>query len=129
MRPLPEPSSLLVKRRGEKEALQLEGKLTLKDPFVTPTRTELRRHVRGNSAESWTHTPNSKIERRSAMYGTEVDSVRPLSIVKKTDVVLARGRESREMEALKSPVWIPHLTPTRKGDDLFISVGWGGGRR
>lgn len=26
---------------------------------------------------------------------------------------------------LKSPVWVPRLTPTRKGDDLFISVGWG----
>lgn len=25
---------------------------------------------------------------------------------------------------LKSPVWVPKLTPTRKGEDLFIRVGW-----
>ncbi|KAH7067287.1 hypothetical protein BKA63DRAFT_521891 [Paraphoma chrysanthemicola] len=29
-------------------------------------------------------------------------------------------------QGLKSPVWVPRLTPTRKGEDLFISVGWGG---
>jgi hypothetical protein len=56
----------------------------------------------------------------------QVDVVRPLSIVKKTDVALRQSKEmGGEMIGLKSPVWIPHLTPTRKGDDLFISVGWG----
>ncbi|KAJ4310968.1 hypothetical protein N0V94_008171 [Neodidymelliopsis sp. IMI 364377] len=133
VRPLPEPSSLLVKRRGEREALQLENKLVLKDPFVTPTRRELRNHARNASASSWVPTPESKIERRSQAHSfddspliNQVDVIRPLSIVKKTDVALRQSKEmGGEMIGLKSPVWIPHLTPTRKGDDLFISVGWG----
>jgi hypothetical protein len=29
------------------------------------------------------------------------------------------------VDGLKSPVWVPRLTPSRKGEDLFISVGWG----
>ncbi|KAF9700811.1 hypothetical protein EKO04_001826 [Ascochyta lentis] len=135
VRPLPEPSSLLVKRRGQREAQQLENKLVLKDPFVTPTRRQMRAHTRNASANSWEHTPASKIERQSyndSPVVSEVDVVRPLSIVKKTDVAARQSREGGEMIGLKSPIWIPHLTPTRKGEDLFISVGWGdnlGGRR
>ncbi|KAJ8105841.1 hypothetical protein OPT61_g9938 [Boeremia exigua] len=139
VRPLPEPSSLLVKRRGEHEAVQLEQKLVLKDPFTTPTRRELRaqqnQHRRNVSVNSWEHTPASKVERHSYSNSPLVnqgDIIRPLSIIKKTDVKRESG-QGGEMVGLKSPVWIPHLTPTRKGDDLFISVGWGdnyrGGRQ
>jgi hypothetical protein len=133
VRPLPSPSSLLVKRRGEREAVQLEQNLALKDPFVTPTRRELRQHSnphrRNVSANSWEHTPASKVERYSVgrsplVIGSEEDVVRPLSIVKKANGKRVSGQEG-EMIGLKSPVWIPHLTPARKGDDLFISVGWG----
>ena len=133
VRPLPEPSSLLVKRRGEREALQLENKLVLRDPFVTPTKREMRhhgnQHRRNVSANSWEHTPASKVERYSVggsplVVGSAEDVVRPLSIVKKADGKRVSG-QGGEMVGLKSPVWIPHLTPTRKGDDLFISVGWG----
>lgn len=133
VRPLPEPSSLLVKRRGEREAVDLEKKLVLKDPFTTPTRRQMRnareQHDAGKRVNSWEHTPASKIDAYGspAITAHEIDRPRPLSIVKKRDS--AGG----EMVGLKSPVWIPHLTPTRKGDDLFISVGWGdnlrGGRR
>lgn len=121
MRPLPSPSSLLVKRRGEREAIDLERKLVLKDPFTTPTRRQLR-NARVNS---WEHTPGSKkgvYENSPAITVHEADIVRPLSIVKKRESGQGGGGE---MVGLKSPVWIPHLTPTRKGDDLFISVGWG----
>jgi hypothetical protein len=130
VRDIPSPSSLLVKRRGEREAVQLEQQLVLKDPFTTPTRRELRayqnQHMRNGSANSWERTPESKVERRSYNNSAEALVVRPLSIVKKTDVqrMSVQGEQS-EMEGLRSPVWIPHLTPTRKGDDLFISVGWG----
>lgn len=131
VRPLPEPSSLLVKRRGERQAVQLEQQLSLKDPFTTPTRRELRahqtQHKRNMSGNSWEHTPASKIEQHSYSNSPSVDHenvVRPLSIIKKTDVQRQSG-QGGEMVGLKSPVWIPHLTPTRKGDDLFISVGWG----
>lgn len=147
VRPLPEPSSLLVKRRGEREAVNLESKLVLKDPFTTPTRRQLRafeqRNVSaaselrdaGKRINSWEHTPRSKIDAYGSPAITvhEADRPRPLSIVKKRDSVGVQGGDVGEMVGLKSPVWIPHLTPTRKGDDLFISVGWGdnvrGGRR
>jgi hypothetical protein len=36
------------------------------------------------------------------------------------------GRDVERGDGLMSPVWVPRLTPTRKGEDLFISVGWGG---
>ncbi|KAF3042907.1 hypothetical protein E8E12_005636 [Didymella heteroderae] len=136
VRPLPEPSSLLVKRRGEREAVNLEKRLVLKDPFTTPTRRQLRgfeqRNVSaanelrdaGRRVNSWEHTPRSKIDAYGspAIMVHEADRPRPLSIVKKRDSAAGAGGE---MVGLKSPVWIPHLTPTRKGDDLFISVGWG----
>ncbi|KAH6642166.1 hypothetical protein C7974DRAFT_96519 [Boeremia exigua] len=131
VRPLPEHSSLLVKRRGKREAVQLEQQLVLKDPFTTPTRRELRAHQnqqsRTVSANSWERTPESKIEQYSYNNSPVVkqeDMVRPLSIIKKTDINRDSG-QGGQMIGLKSPVWIPHLTPTRKGDDLFISVGWG----
>ncbi|KAJ4290442.1 hypothetical protein N0V90_010658 [Kalmusia sp. IMI 367209] len=60
----PQPSSLLVKRKGE------QGALTLGSPFRSGS-------------------PDMPTE---------------------------------EMQALKSPVWVPRLTPTRQGDDLFINV-------
>lgn len=146
VRPLPSPSpspsssSLLVKRRGERQAVQLEQQLVLKDPFTTPTRRELRahqthhqtQHRRNGSANSWEHTPASKIDQRSFSGSPLVNPsavIRPLSIVKKTEVERPSAQRSEEMVGLSSPVWIPHLTPTRKGDDLFISVGWGGNHR
>ncbi|KAF2997161.1 hypothetical protein E8E13_005576 [Curvularia kusanoi] len=135
VRALPSPSSLLVKRRGEREAVQLEQQLVLKDPFTTPTRRELRahqhQHMRNGSANSWEHTPTSKVEQRSynnsPLANTDI-VVRPLSIVKKTDVQ-KQSVHGGDSTGLKSPAWVPHLTPTRKGDDLFISVGWGNNPR
>jgi hypothetical protein len=55
----------------------------------------------------------------------------PLSVRRKRDEMkeINVGRDvdhDAEMNGMKSPVWVPRLTPTRKGDDLFISVGWGG---
>jgi hypothetical protein len=112
----------------------------LKDPFMSPPRT----HQRSNSNESWSTTPRSKIERKSrtqsgmwpsspAMY----DEIKPLNVKRKDGEPLSVRRNRDEMkeinigrdvevDSIKSPVWVPRLTPTRKGDDLFISVGWGG---
>jgi hypothetical protein len=56
----------------------------------------------------------------------DVDVVRPLNIKRNTGDM---STKQTIVDAMKSPVWIPHLTPTRKGDDLFISVGWGAGGR
>jgi hypothetical protein len=68
-----------------------------------------------------------------AMY----DEVKPLNVRRKDSESLSVRRNQDEMkeinigrdvevDSIKSPIWVPHLTPTRKGDDLFISVGWGG---
>ncbi|KAF1921397.1 hypothetical protein BDU57DRAFT_435560 [Ampelomyces quisqualis] len=117
----------------------------LQEPFMSPPRT--RTHARSNSTESWSTTPRSKLDRKSrtqsgmwpsspAMY----DEVRPLNIKRKEETLSVRrnryemreinvGRDvdyDAEMNGLKSPVWVPRLTPSRKGDDLFLSVGWGG---
>jgi hypothetical protein len=124
-------------------------RVPLKDPFTSPPRA--RTHMRSNSTESWSTTPHSKIDRKSrtqsgmwpsspAMY----DEIRPLNVRPKVPNVQQPLRVRRNqdemseinvgrdvnhdatMNGLKSPVWVPRLTPTRKGDDLFISVGWGG---
>lgn len=78
--------------------------------------------------------------------GERVDVVRPLNVRGKTGQdkemgagslsLSARRRKDEmkeinvgrdvEIDSVNSPVWVPRLTPTRKGDDLFISVGWGG---
>lgn len=129
--------------------IALVSRAPLKDPFTSPPRA--RTHMRSNSTESWSTTPHSKIDRKSrtqsgmwppspAMY----DEIRPLNVRPKASNMQQPLRVRRnqdemseinvgrdvnydaEMNGLKSPVWVPRLTPTRKGDDLFISVGWGG---
>lgn len=120
----------------------------LKDPFTSPP-PRARTHMRSNSTESWSTTPRSKIDRRSrtrsgmwpaspAMYEEPV-TIRPLNVRRKDSEPLSVRTNRDEMkeinvgrdvehdgEGLRSPVWVPRLTPTRKGEDLFISVGWGG---
>ncbi|KAH8725928.1 hypothetical protein GQ44DRAFT_615027 [Phaeosphaeriaceae sp. PMI808] len=123
----------------------------LKEPFTSPPRVRhARTHMRSNSTESWSTTPLSKVDRKSrtqsgmwprspAMYD-EPDMIKPLNVKRKEESLSVRrhrdemreinvGRDidyDAEMNGMKSPVWVPRLTPTRKGDDLFISVGWGG---
>ncbi|KAH7083958.1 hypothetical protein FB567DRAFT_446251 [Paraphoma chrysanthemicola] len=121
----------------------------LREPFTSPPQVQRRQrtHVRSNSTESWTTTPKSKIERKSrtqsgmwpaspAMYDTspplaDLAPIRPLMQRRKREE-MAEINVGRDVEVddkgVKSPVWVPRLTPTRKGEDLFISVGWGGGR-
>jgi hypothetical protein len=124
----------------------------LKDPFTSPPRA--RTHMRSNSTESWSTTPRSKLDRKSrtqsgmwssspAMYDEIIAplNVRPkptLSNAQQQPLRVRRNKSDemseinvgRDVEhdtgGLKSPVWVPRLTPTRKGEDLFISVGWGG---
>jgi hypothetical protein len=61
------------------------------------------------------------------------DEVKPLNVRRKgmrdemTEINVGRDVDIDE-EGLKSPVWVPRLTPRRKGDDLFLSVGWGSGQ-
>ncbi|KAF2466045.1 uncharacterized protein BDR25DRAFT_336618 [Lindgomyces ingoldianus] len=125
----PEPSSLLVKRIGEQEALKLGGRLQM--ATGSPNREEIREHmkhyrehVRSNSTETaWssvrsserhTRTQSGQWPKSPAMY--EASAVQPLNLN------LRSRAPPPEMSALKSPAWVPRLTPTRHGDDLLISV-------
>ncbi|RMZ71202.1 transketolase [Pyrenophora seminiperda CCB06] len=142
----PDPSNLLQKRNNALPPLLLESRPRLnsphRDPFTSPPRItsplrKVRSHVRSNSTESWSTTPASKtgIDRKSrvqsgawgkspVMY--EEDVVRPLNVRRKRDEMseLNIGRDV-DVDGLASPVWIPKLTPRKKGEDLFLEVGWG----
>ncbi|KAH7371251.1 hypothetical protein BKA66DRAFT_514281 [Pyrenochaeta sp. MPI-SDFR-AT-0127] len=141
----PEHATILQKRHHDLPPPLLETRPRLnsphRDPFTNPPR-KARAHVRSNSTESWTATPASKLDRKSKvqsgvwskspiMYEPAV--VKPLNVRRRRDEMMEVnvGRDvDVDAEGMKSPVWVPRLTPTRKGDDLFISVGWGnGGRR
>jgi hypothetical protein len=120
---LPSPSALLMKRRGEREALQLAS------PVSTDPTKKYRAHLRSNSVvDAWDAGPTVLTERAAraqsgqwpkspAMYDDGV--VRPAPLNVKGKVMVDGG--------LKSPMWVPHLTPTRMGEDLLISVRYSKG--
>ena len=62
----------------------------------------------------------------------EEDFIKPLNVRRKRDE-MAEVNVGRDVDVdfgeggLKSPVWVPRLTPRKKGDDLFLEVGWGKG--
>ncbi|KAF2659651.1 hypothetical protein K491DRAFT_702080 [Lophiostoma macrostomum CBS 122681] len=137
-RDLTSPSSLLAKRRGEKEALQFGGQLRLGSPSrADMNRAPVRRqHMRSTSMETFSLTPSAATSLRAsrvqsgqwrkspAMYDPDV--VQPLRISKQhqTPAHIAQQSQPVDMNGLKSPAWVPRLTPTRQGDDLFISVSY-----
>lgn len=123
-----QPSSLLAKRKGE------QGAFTLSNPFRTGSpdpraASEIRRyrqHLRSSSVETFSPIRNSERSTRTqsslwpkspAMFD-ELPAVRPLTI-RKTQLL---HTPTDDIQALRSPVWVPRLTPTRQGDDLFINV-------
>jgi hypothetical protein len=62
----------------------------------------------------------------------EEDVVRPLNVRRKRDEMAElniRRVVDVDAESLRSPVWVPRLTPRKKGEDLFLEVGWGDGVR
>lgn len=121
-----QPSSLLVKRKGEQGALRLGSPFTgSPDARTTSEIRRYRQHLRSSSVETFSPTRNSERSTRTqssvwpkspAMF--EPDVVRPLTI-RKTQLLQT---PTEEVQALKSPLWVPRLTPTRQGDDLFINV-------
>lgn len=154
---VPDASTLLQKRNNALPPLLLESRPRLesphRNPFTSPPRRVVspphrnsRSHVRSVSAESWNMTPVSKkgVERESrvqsgawgkspVMYEEQV--VRPLNVRRKRAEDMMEVNIGRDVDVdfgadgLKSPVWIPRLTPRKKGEDLFLEVGWGDGVR
>ncbi|KAF2681651.1 hypothetical protein K458DRAFT_391607 [Lentithecium fluviatile CBS 122367] len=124
----PSPSSLFVKRRGEQGALRLDSPVQNGSPLGSEARLQTRRfrqHLRTTSDETWStlrtsersiRTQSGQWPKSPAMY--EPDVVRPLTI--RSKIQLPPPME--EMQSLKSPAWVPRLTPTRQGEDLLISV-------
>ncbi|KAF2489651.1 hypothetical protein BU16DRAFT_531167 [Lophium mytilinum] len=109
--------SLLVKRRGEKHAQELENRLWTPEPFGQSPRRNMgsrRGHARSGSDDSMARTAQwaEARHRRQSKSVTDFETQHAYRF---------RGAEP-EMEALKSPLWVPKLTPTRHGDELFISV-------
>jgi hypothetical protein len=125
----PSPSSLFLKRRGEQGALHLDSPVHTGSPMGPEARLQTRRyrqHLRTTSDETWstlrasersTRTQSGLWPKSPAMY--EPDVVRPLTIRSKIQQL---PPPVEEMQALKSPAWVPRLTPTRQGEDLLISV-------
>lgn len=123
-----QPSSLLVKRKGEQGALSLGSPFKTGSPD-TRTTSEIRRyrqHLRSSSVETFsplrssersTRTQSSLWPKSPTMFD-DSPTVRPLTI-RKTQLLQT---STEDMQALKSPIWVPRLTPTRQGDDLFINV-------
>jgi hypothetical protein len=123
------PSSLFVKRRGEQSTLHLPSLIHTGSPLGPEARSQTRRyrqHLRTASDETWstlrasersTRTQSGLWPRSPAMY--ESDVVRPLTIRSKLQ---PPPPPAEDMQALKSPAWVPRLTPTRQGEDLLISV-------
>ncbi|KAF2453622.1 hypothetical protein BDY21DRAFT_355553 [Lineolata rhizophorae] len=117
--------TLLAKRRGEDAAHELERRLWITDSNTGSMRSSaatMHHHRRGASngttgSEHSTVGPlgqhhHSKAARRYShtRYSRSMDG--------------GGGPPSREPEMeLMSPLWEPKLTPSRKGDELYIHVG------
>lgn len=91
------PRTLLSKRRGENAAQDLEQSLHISSP--------------GGSSSTYS--------RHSIVHGLRIDGAG--SPMKVSNYSRGGYHELPEM-ALKSPLWEPELTPSKRGDDLFISV-------
>ncbi|KAF2112933.1 hypothetical protein BDV96DRAFT_648561 [Lophiotrema nucula] len=136
---VPEPQSLLAKRRGEQPTLTLDtGSPNPNRDSVRNYMRTFRQHMRSTSVESawnptpssWAHssvagssarhtrTQSSMWPKSPAMYD---DAIRPLNIPGKP---LTTEMAEVDLNELKSPIWVPRLTPRRQGDDLLISVSY-----
>jgi hypothetical protein len=111
------PSSLLAKRRGDAAAEIIEKGLRIRPDINTST----SRKWKVVKKEAVKALPTAKTSPRRK--GTAPSLSRENS-----DETYGTPRHRRDRaaniyaEALKSPTWEPKLTPTRRGDDLFISV-------
>ncbi|KAF2736090.1 hypothetical protein EJ04DRAFT_511362 [Polyplosphaeria fusca] len=136
----PDASPLRMKRRGEPAAVNLERQFAMRErgsPSKEDLRTHMhafRQHMRSTSVESaWNPTPTSSNGHARAQSGQwpkspamyETDFVRPLNIRAKSGL----QPPEVDVEGLKSPLWVPRLTPRKEGDDLFISVSYSKGGR
>lgn len=106
--------SLLAKRRGDKAAHDLERRLWVGTSNISASIYSRVSNISGHSRGSRIHSHS-----RTGSDGTlgAYQSRLPNMILDQ------RGPQSADMvQELKSPMWAPRITPTRRGDDLFLSV-------
>lgn len=130
-RPLDASDSPLRRREGL-DMLALDNRLRMDSPLKLDGRFPVKpyqRHTRGSSMDtpstiSSVHPKDRQSRVQSGHWSSsplmyDIDAVEPLRIRNKH-----QDRVAPEMEALRSPTWIPSLSPpaSRRGDDLFFSV-------
>lgn len=130
-RPL-EASDSPFRRKEGLDMLAVANRLRMDSPLRPGERFPIKpyqRHTRGSSMDTGSTVPSLRHKDRQSrvqsghwsssplMY--DIDAVEPLRIRNKH-----QDRAAPEMEALRSPTWIPSLSPpaSRRGDDLFFSV-------
>lgn len=106
--------SLLVKRRGEKQAQQLENLFSTSEGKGLNIRAGSisRQHGRSGSEEYLMRQPSRAVQRAATRDHRRSRSFDTFEMQQRSP-----GKDS-----LQSPPWVPRLTPTRQGDELFISV-------
>ncbi|OCK79380.1 hypothetical protein K432DRAFT_426571 [Lepidopterella palustris CBS 459.81] len=116
--PSPAPS-LLVKRRGEQQAHDLESRFWITESHGKSIRRDggKGQHARGSSDGLPADSSRGPAQR---MVPNNHRRSKSLTVIDMEP--LEYPLRSADVEALRSPLWLPRLTPTRHGDDLFISV-------
>ena len=128
-------STLAAKRLGSSAAQDLERRLHLADS--THSRTNSRSTTQAQKSE-----PNSGKSRRSERNNGHDSPLKGYGRVASGGRRVSRGHIGPEMRSpgphlwkspglpgqpqeisLRSPLWEPKLTPSRRGDDLYLSVG------
>lgn len=113
------PRTLLEKRRGDNTAHDIEKRLWVTDSNRGSENSGNYSHMRAGS--------DATIRMRvDPVRSRADDDIRHHSIIlpqvpqfnSKSDIPISPGMEI----IMKSPLWAPRLTPTRRGDDLYLAV-------
>lgn len=125
-------TTLLEKRRGDHAAHDIERRLWITGSnfntipganSTTRAADETARNTKGHSRTASDNTPKRYLprtpERNNA--GDARHTSRRVSYSNLSTQWPAAATPPMQM-AIKSPVWAPTITPTRRGDDLYLSV-------
>ncbi|KAL2353594.1 hypothetical protein BJ546DRAFT_980944 [Cryomyces antarcticus] len=119
------PATLLARRRGARAAKDLEHRLWITESYGRSNRNvtdSSRGHCRSGSHNTLRH-----YDAHTAFSGgrASYDRSYTYSQTRRIDELQERwvGIDSPRTElVIKSPLWEPKLTPTRRGDNLYIAV-------
>ncbi|KAK6394129.1 hypothetical protein LTR65_001975 [Meristemomyces frigidus] len=137
-------STLAVKRRGDNAARDLEGRLYIDTSHSRANSHATVRSSPRHSGDSATHAPLQHISPADRYVGSPLKGYGRVANgggsggggrssnrtsnglltpeMKSAGPKVLRSPMAQEV-TLKSPLWEPKLTPSRRGDDLFLQVG------